>query len=198
MTKNKRIAILIAAKFHEEETTVPRDYFLSKDVQVDLLGLENGPVMGKNNKFSLLPDKPVGDVKARNYDGLIIPGGGAPELIRIDEAALEFVKSFWATGRPVGTICHGAQVLISAGVLEGVTLTSYAGIRDDVKNAGAKYVDKPVCVDGQLISSRKPQDLPEFNATFEKALFTGFVPGAEKDLNPLDALELAINREKGA
>lgn len=195
---NKKIAILIAAKFHEEETTIPRDYFSSKNVKVDLLGLESGPVMGKNNKFSLIPDKCVGDVDVKDYDGLLIPGGGAPELIRINDAALEFVRAFWATGRPVGTICHGPQVLISAGVLDKVTLTCYAGIRDDVKNAGGIYVDKPVCVDGQLISSRQPGDLPEFNKMFDKALFSGFVPAEESDLKPLAALELAINREKGA
>ncbi len=198
MAKTKKIALLLAAKFHEEETTGPRDYFLTRGVEVDLLGPEKAPLLGKNNKFSLVPDKSIGEVNAKEYDGLIIPGGGAPEVLRINDAVLDFVRAFWATGRPVGTICHGPQVLISAGTLDKVTLTCYAGIRDDVKNAGAIYVDKAVCVDGQLISSRQPGDLPEFNKMFEKALFTGFVPDDEKDLKPLQALELAINRENGA
>jgi rubrerythrin len=98
----------------------------------------------------------------------------------------------------VGAICHGPQVLISAGLLKGVTTTCYMGIRDDVMNAGAKYVDQEVCIDGQLISSRKPDDLPAFNKAFATALTTGFVPDDENKLAPLQALDLAISREKGA
>jgi len=188
LAKTKKIALLIAAKFHEEETTGPRDYFLARGVEVDLLAPEKTPLLGKNNKFPLGPDKSFVEVNAKEYDGLIIPGGGAPELLRMNDAVLDFVRAFWITGRPVGTICHGPQVLISAGVLDKVTLTCYAGIRDDVKNAGAVYVDKTVCVDGQLISSRQPQDLPEFNKMFEKALFTGLASDDEKSLKPLEAL----------
>ena len=103
------------------------------------------------------------------YDGIIIPGGGAPERLRLHGPALEFVKTFWQTGRPVASICHGPQVLISARVLEGVTLTCVAGIRDDAELAGGHYVDEAVHVDGQLISSRKPDDLPAFCAKLVEA-----------------------------
>jgi len=198
MLKKKNIIILLAAKFHEEETTTPRDYLIERSVQVDLVGLEQGPVTGKYGKFALVPDKTIDEVKVDEYDGLVIPGGGAPELIRLNNKALEFVKSFWTTGKPVAAICHGSQVLISAGVLEGVKLTCYAGIRDDVKNAGAFYVDKPVSIDGQLITSRSPDDLKVFNEAFYKALSEGFASKVDKELDALSALQVAISREKGA
>ncbi len=198
MLTNKKIAILIAQKFHEEETTSPRDCLREKNATVDLVGLDSSEVTGKYGEFSLKPDKVISEVKPEDYDGLIIPGGGAPERIRIDETALEFVKAFWQSGRPVAAICHGPQVLISAGVLKGVTLTCYVGIRDDVINVGAKYVDQPVCVDGQLVTSRTPDDLSAFNEAIFKALHTGFLEKEEAELDVLKALELAISREKGA
>jgi len=198
MIKDKKVAVLIAAKFHEEETTNPRDTLIGEGAGVDLVGLKPGPVIGKNGKFSLDPDKTINEIKVTDYDGLYIPGGGAPEQIRLNDKALEFVREFWATGKPIGAICHGPQVFISADVLEGVKLTCYPGIRDDVKNAGAIYVDQPVCIDGQLITSRSPADLKQFNEAFTKALSTGFASKADMDLDALSALNVAISREKGA
>ncbi len=198
MLKDKKVAILIAAKFHEEETTSPRDVLIDKGAQVDLVGLEPGPVTGKYGKFSLVPDKTIDKIKVTDYDGIYVPGGGAPEQIRLNSKALEFVKSFWATGKPIAAICHGPQVFISAKVIEGVKLTCYPGIRDDVKNAGAIYVDKAVCIDGQLITSRSPADLKLFNEAFVKALSTGFASKEDMELDALSALKVAISREKGA
>jgi rubrerythrin len=116
----------------------------------------------------------------------------------VNDTALDFVKKFWATGRPLGSICHGPQVLISAKLLEGVTLTCFIGIRDDVQNVGATFVDQEVCIDGQLITSRTPDDLPAFNEAFAKALAGDTVSEAEKELSPLEALQVAASREKGA
>ena len=198
MLNDKKVAILIASKFHEEETTGPRDYIAGLGARVDLVGLDSFTVTGKYGHFSLTPDKTIHEVKPGDYDAIVLPGGGAPERIRIDETAIKFVQDFWKTGRPVAAICHGPQVLISANVLKGVELTCYEGIRDDVKNAGAVYVDKPVCIDGQLITSRTPKDLTAFNETLAKALSTGFLDKDEAGLDVLKALELAISRENGA
>ncbi len=198
MLKGKKTAILIADKFHDEESTVPRDFFIKQGVHVELVGLEPGEITGKYGKVTLTPEKLIHQVKPDDYDALIIPGGGAPERIRVNLAAVDFVRNFWNSGRPVAAICHGPQVLISAGVLEGVTLTAYVGIRDDIVNAGGHYVDQQVCVDGQLITSRKPEDLPAFNEKLATALSTGFLPEDEMAFDPLKALRFAICREKGA
>ncbi len=198
MLSGKRIAILIGPNFHDEEATIPREFLRAKNASVDLVGLDDSELKGKYGKIKLRPDKTINDIKATDYDAVIIPGGGAPERIRLNAKALKFVEDFWKTGKPLAAICHGPQVLISAKLLKGVTLTSYEGIRDDIKNAGGKYVDKEVHVDGQLITSRKPEDLPIFNETILKALTTGFLSNEEKDLDILKALELAIAREKGA
>jgi len=198
MLEGKRIAILVAQNFHDEEATIPRDFLKEKGAIVDLVGIDKSEISGKYGRQKLIPDKTFDDVKPTDYDALIIPGGGAPERLRVVDKAVAFVKDFWQTGRPVAAICHGAQLLISADVLKGVTLTCYEGIRDDVKNAGAKYVDEQVHIDGQLISSRKPNDLPAFNETILKALTESFLSEDERELEALKALELAIAREKGA
>ncbi|RPH97104.1 MAG: DJ-1/PfpI/YhbO family deglycase/protease, partial [Calditrichaeota bacterium] len=198
MLKGKKVAILVGPQFHDEEVPVPRDYLRQRGAAVDIIGLDSSELTGKYGRLTLIPDREIGKSRAEDYDGIIIPGGGAPERIRVDETALQFVRDFWRTGRPFGVICHGPQVLISAGVLNGVTLTSYIGIRDDVKNVGGKFVDQAVCVDGQLISSRHPGDLDAFNETFARALAGELVDAAEKELTPLEALQVAISREKGA
>ncbi len=194
MSNTKRIAILIGPQFHDDETTNPREFLQARNIQVDLVGLDHSQITGKYGRVTLTPDRSIDELKVEEYDGIIIPGGAAPERIRLNEKALEFVKAFWRTGRPIGAICHGPQVLISAGVLQGVTLTCYEGIRDDVKLAGARYVDQEVCVDGQLVTSRKPSDLPAFNQAFYDLL----VKTPETEADVLQALELAIGREKGA
>lgn len=195
MLRGKKVAILIGPQFHDEEATIPRSYLQERGASVDLIGLDHSQLTGKYGRITLTPDLAIEEAKPGSYDGLIIPGGGAPERIRVNDQALDFVKAFWQTGRPVGAICHGAQVLISAELLAGVTLTCFIGIRDDVKLAGAHYVDKEVHIDGSLISSRKPEDLPAFNQAFAEALSGG---GKEKMMDPLAALEMAISREKGA
>lgn len=198
MLTGKKVAILIAEKFHDEEATIPRDFLKEQGAQPELIGLNLAEVTGKYDRIVLVPEKSIDQVDAQNYDGLIIPGGGAPERLRINETVLAFVKDFWATGRPVGAICHGPQVLISADIVRGITLTSYIGIRDDLKLAGASWVDEEVSIDGQLITSRTPDDLPAFNRAFAKALAGDIVSEEEKELSAFEALNLAISREKGA
>jgi protease I len=101
---------------------------------------------------------------------LVIPGGGCPENLRIHDGAVEFTRRFVESGRPVGSICHGPQLLISANVLNGRTTTCVNKIRDDVKNAGASYVDQALVIDGNLISSRTPADMDRFNQALAAAI----------------------------
>ena len=196
--KGKRVALLIGPQFHAQETLDPKTFLQQRKIKVDLIAPDTSELTDKKGEKKLVPDYAVKQVQAQDYDGVIIPGGGAPERIRLNEEVLDFVRAFWKTGRPLGAICHGPQVLISADIVDGVVLTCYAGIRDDVKLAGAAYVDREVCIDGQLITSRNPNDLPAFNETFFQAVEKSLVSEEEKDVDPLRALELAISREKGA
>ncbi len=195
MLQGKRVAILIGPQFHDEESTIPRAWLQERGAAVDLIALERGELTGKFGRVTLSPDLGIAEADPGVYDGLIIPGGGAPERLRVDDRVLAFVRRFWQSGRPLGAICHGPQVLISADLLAGVTATCYVGIRDDIKLAGAHYVDREVCVDGPLITSRKPEDLPAFNQAFGEALTA---TGEAKLGDALSALALAISREKGA
>lgn len=107
-------------------------------------------------------DKAVGEINPQDYGVIVIPGGRAPEHLRLNEGVLSIVKYFFKKNLPVGAICHGAQVLISAGVVGARRATCWQGMRDDLKAAGAKFEDKEVVVDGNLVTSRMPQDLPAF------------------------------------
>jgi len=198
MLNGKKIAILIAPQVHDEEADESRNFLVGRNADVEYIGLDAETVSGKYGRLTFKPDRTINDVDVDEFEGLLIPGGGAPERIRINEKAVQFVRDFWNTGRPVAAICHGAQVLISAGVLPGITLTCYAGIRDDVENAGAVFVDQEVVVDGQLVSSRRPDDLPAFHKAFADALCGKLLPVDEMSLSPRDALNLAVSREKGA
>ena len=121
-------------------------------------------------------ERTFADTNPGEYDALVIPGGGAPEQLRIDDDAVAFTREFVASGKPVAAICHGPQLLISAQVLAGRTLTSVKTIRDDVTNARGNYVDQEVTIDGNLITSRTPADLPAFNRALSEALAVVPVP----------------------
>lgn len=131
---------------------------------VDIASAEKGVVNGVHSqveaKFS------YGQVNSASYAGLVLPGGSAPEMVRLHKDAVKIAGEFMTSGRPVAAICHGQQILISANVLKGKTCTCYATICDDIKNAGANYADQPVVVDGNLVTSRCPQDLPGFIKAF--------------------------------
>jgi len=118
-----------------------------------------------NKADTFTVDKLVGDASVDDYAGLIVPGGVAnPDNLRADESAVKFVQDFFATGKPVGTICHGPWILVEADVARGRTVTSYPSIRTDLRNAGAKVVDEEVVCDEGLVTSRNPDDLPAFCA----------------------------------
>lgn len=163
----KRAAVILAPNFEDSEATSPIETLEGAGVEVTVIAQETGAVKGKKGA-SVEATATIADSNIDDFDLLVIPGGGAPENLRIDDTAVDFTRRFVESGKPVASICHGPQLLISAKVLPGRTVTAVNKIRDDITNAGATYVDEEVHVDGNLISSRVPDDLPAFN----KALLT--------------------------
>ncbi len=164
-----KIAILVHDRVEDDEFTFPLYYFKWKGHEVvvasplDEFGSKHGCRKWK-------PDAKTSDLRASDFDACIIPGGYSPDKLRLDEHTLEFVREMLGAGKVVAAICHGPQVLISAGVVRGRKLTSARQVRDDLVNAGAEWVDEPVVVDGNLITSRYPVDLPGFVEAIERAL----------------------------
>ncbi len=165
----KKVAMVLAKNFEDVEAIDPKEYLEQRGAEVTVIGMERGEIEGKKGG-SLTAETVFEDVSPEDFDALIIPGGGSPEYLRIHDPALDFTRAFMETGKPVASICHGPQLLISAGVLPGRTLTSVNRIRDDIKNAGGNYVDKEVVEDKNLITSRTPPDLPAFNEAVAKVL----------------------------
>jgi protease I len=167
--QGKRIAFLTANEGVEQvELTEPLSAVREAGADVELLAPEAGEVqafnhLDKGDTFAV--DRRVGDAEPSEYDGLVLPGGVAnPDQLRTKPEALEFVRGFFESGKPVGVICHGPWTLINAGVAEGRTLTSWPSLQTDLRNAGANWVDEEVHVDQGLVSSRKPEDLEAFNS----------------------------------
>jgi protease I len=137
--------------------------------RVDLVGLERGAARGKHG-YPAQADRAIGEVEAREYDGVIVPGGWMPDKLRRDERVLALCRDLDRAKKIVATICHGPWILISARMVRGRTMTSTPGIKDDVENAGARWVDEALVRDGNLISSRRPSDLPAFGKALVAAL----------------------------
>ncbi|WAC09045.1 MAG: type 1 glutamine amidotransferase [Thermodesulfobacteriota bacterium] len=157
------IAVIIDNMFEDSEYTEPAKAFKAAGHQLTHIGLkENTTVKGKNKGTTVKIEKAVRDVFEKDFDALLIPGGYSPDHLRADEATVEFVKKFFESNKPVFAICHGPQLLITAKVLNGRTVTGWKSIIQDIKNAGAKFLDQEVVEDGNLISSRHPGDLPMF------------------------------------
>jgi protease I len=177
----KHAVVLLADKFQDEEGVETTAFLREHGMEVVTAGVKPGPAEGKYGRQTVEVERAVKELDAGEFDLLVIPGGAAPETLRLDEDVLAFARSFLDEGKPVAAICHGPQVLISARVLPGRTVTCYAGIRDDVQMAGARYVDKTVQVDGNLVTSRKPSDIPAFNkAILELLTGTPAEVGAEE------------------
>ena len=170
----KRVAILVTDGFEQVELTGPKQALEDAGAKVEILSAKEGKVKGWNH------DKPADDFKvdltfkAANidqYDAVVLPGGVQnSDTIRIDADAQKLAKAIDAAGKPLAVICHGGWLLVSAGLVEGKTMTSFETLKDDLSNAGAHWVDKEVVKDGQLISSRQPDDIPAFNRELIQAL----------------------------
>jgi protease I len=163
----KKIAFLAADGVEQSEFTEPWKAVEQEGGSPELVSLEEGEIQGvehdleKRDTFAV--DRVVADADPSDYDGLVLPGGVMnPDKLRLDEKAVDFVRSFVESRKPVGAICHGPWTLVEAGVVEGREMTSYPSIQTDLKNAGANWVDKEVVVDDGLVTSRSPRDLDAF------------------------------------
>jgi protease I len=156
-----RALIITADDFEDSELQFPLDLLRNEGISTDVASLQRGKIRGKHG-YVVEVDLTVDDIDVAMYDILILPGGKAPTRLRKDLMVLEVVRTFVEAGKPVAAICHGPQILISAGVLHGRTVTCYQSVAEEMKRAGAHYVDKEVVVDDNLITSRKPADLQAF------------------------------------
>lgn len=171
--QGKTIAILAADGVEKVELEQPRAALTDAGARVELLSLRTGEIQARNHDLepagTFTVDRAVSEASVAEFAGLVLPGGTVnPDKLRKDESAVSFVRDFVNSGKPVAAICHGPWTLVEAGVATGRTLTSYPSIRTDLRNAGAHVVDEEVVVDGNLISSRSPSDLPAFCATIVK------------------------------
>ena len=166
--ENRRIAFLFTEGAEQAEVTEPLEAVRSAGADVDIVSLEKGEVemwkhFDKGDKIEA--QKAVSDADASDYDGLVLPGGVAnPDQLRTDRDAVGFVRAFFEQRKPVGVICHGPWMLVEADVVDGRKVTSWPSVKTDLVNAGANWVDEEVVVDNGLVTSRKPDDLPAFNA----------------------------------
>jgi protease I len=160
-----KIAVIIADMFEDSEYTEPVKAFKEKGHVVVHVGLKKGEtVRGKKDGTEVHIDRSVGDVSVNDFDALLIPGGYSPDKLRAHERPVKFAGDFLKSGKPVFAICHAPQLLITADVLKGRKITGWKSIVQDIKNAGAQFMDEKVVEDGNLVSSRQPSDLPEFIA----------------------------------
>jgi protease I len=163
----KKVAFLATDMVEQVELTKPWEAIEAAGGKPQLVSLEEGEIQGFNHydkAGTFQVDRTVGDVSPDAYDALVIPGGvGNPDTMRLDEQAVRFVREFFESGKPMGVICHAPWMLVEADVARGRTLTSFWSIKTDVKNAGGSWVDEKVVVDGNLVTSRNPDDIPAFN-----------------------------------
>jgi protease I len=166
----KRAAILIEQQYQELEVWYPLYRLREAGCQVTLVGPEAGVSYPSKLGYPAKSDKTAKDVKAEDFDCLVIPGGFAPDFIRRSEAMIRFTSAMAEQGKVIGAICHGPWVLCSTQALKGKQATCFFAIKDDVINAGARYSDAEVVRDGNLVTSRKPDDLPAFMRALMQAV----------------------------
>jgi protease I len=175
--KGKKVAILATDGVEQVELLEPQKALREAGAQVDVISLKGGTIQGMNHddKGAQIPvDKILADVSPADYDALMLPGGVAnPDRLRTEQRAVNFVRDFFERDKPVAAICHAPWLLIEADVLEGRTITSWPSLKTDVENAGATWVDKAVQMDQKLITSRKPDDLPQFCAKIVREFASG-------------------------
>jgi protease I len=165
--KGKKVAILAADMFERVELEEPRKALEDAGADVEIVSIEEGEIQGFDhfdpaNKVTV--DRTVEEASPDDYDALMIPGGvGNPDLLRGDENAVSFVRGFHEAGKPLAVICHGPWMLVESGIVRGKRVTSWPTLQTDIRNAGGEWVDEEVVVDGTIVTSRKPDDIPAFN-----------------------------------
>jgi protease I len=172
--KGKKIAFLATDGFEQAELLDPRKAMQEAGAETVVIAPRDGEIKAWDMKdwgTTVKVDKKLADANPNEYDALVLPGGVInPDHLRMDPAAVNFVKQFVATGRTTAAICHGPWTLLEAGALKGKTVTSWPSLKTDLKNAGANWVDQEVVTDGQFIFSRKPDDIPAFNRAIIEAV----------------------------
>lgn len=165
MARSVKVACLLGDGFEDSEFRKPYDALVKAGHVVEIIGQKAGEsISGKAGKEEVKADKSIGDVKPGDYDLLFIPGGYSPDHLRADERFVRFVKDFDASKRPIAAVCHGPQLMMSAGIVhEGRKLTAWDTVQDDLKYTGADVKDEPVVIDGNWVTSRKPDDLDRFS-----------------------------------
>lgn len=165
--RGKKVAILAADMFERVELEEPRKALEEAGAEVEVVSLEEGEIQGFDHfdpATAVQVDRTVEEVSADDYDALLVPGGvGNPDQLRGDENAVAFVRGFHDAGKPMAVICHGPWVLVESGVVRGRRVTSWPTLETDIRNAGGDWADAEVVVDGNLVTSRKPDDIPAFN-----------------------------------
>ena len=166
-----KIACLLGQGFEDSEFRVPYDRLKAEGYQVDIIGVKSGEELkGYKGKEKVKAEKAIDQVRADDYDALLIPGGQSPDHLRVDRRVVEFVKKFDQAGKPIAAVCHGPQLLIAAHLVKGRTLTAWQTIQDDLRQIGANVKDAPVVKDGNWITSRKPDDLEQFSTAMIEEL----------------------------
>lgn len=167
LLKDKKIAILVADGFEQSEMTEPKNALEKAGAKIDIISPELDQVKGwKHGDWAdTFPiDIPLEEANPEDYHALLLPGGVInPDKLRMDTMAIDFVKHFFKAGKSIAAICHGPSTLINAGIVKGRKVTSWPSIKIDLVNAGAEWVDEKVVIDGKLVTSRKPEDIPAFN-----------------------------------
>jgi len=164
-----KVLLLSSDYFEDLELFVPYYRLKEEGIPVEIGTDKTGKIMGKHG-YEVTVDKTLSEITPEDYDVLVLPGGKAPAALRQEPSALAIAKVFMQNDRPVAAICHGPQILISAGVLKNRHATCYRAVAEEMKEAGAHYEDREVIVDGNLVTSRQPADLPAFMREFMKLL----------------------------
>lgn len=168
-----RVAFLATDGFEDSELTSPWEAVTAEGASATMIAPDGAAITGKNGHEQAV-DLHASETTADQFDALVLPGGVVnADHLRMDKASIELARAFFEQHKPVGVICHGAWILIEAGVVDGRTLTSYPSLTTDLRNAGATWVDEEVVVDEGLVSSRTPDDLPAFNAKLVEEISEG-------------------------
>jgi protease I len=176
MLKGKKVAILAADMFERVELEEPRQALEDAGADVEVVSIREGEIKGFDHfdpASAVKVDRTIEEVSIDDFDALLIPGGvGNPDQLRGDETVVSFVRDFHAAGKPLAVICHGPWVLVEAGVVRGKRLTSWPTLETDIRNAGGEWVDEEVVVDDNIVTSRKPDDIPAFTREMTR-IFSG-------------------------
>jgi protease I len=183
--RNKRVAVLVENGFEQSELVEPKKALEEAGARAEVISPQQGKVKAWNHTnwgIEVPVDRPLNEAKPDEYDALLLPGGVLnPDKLRINPKAIEFIRHFVTSGKPIAAICHGPWTLIEAGAVKGRRMTSWPSLATDLRNAGANWVDEEVVVDNGLVTSRKPDDIPAFNRKTIEEIAEGVHAGGRRE-----------------